>query len=296
MKDSKKIVHLAGIVPVAGFESDFNFLWHDCCMPIAPDYLAIERSVLECAYAGCETIWIVCNDDMQPLIRYRLGDYVNDPVWVYRPYDYRSSESKKQIPIFYVPIHPKDRDKRDCLSWSVLYGASSAYSVSARISKWSTPGKYYVSFPYAVYPVEFLREHRTQISNNSNFCLTYEGKSVKNNNYMGFSFGPEDFKKLRKCLRDKGTGAYTSNLENGMPREKLPIADRYSARFFDLSDVFGIYEPQASVELPWYHAIDNWENYCSFMSSTERNEIKTPSKDILAFRELNRIGQDNTED
>ena len=28
--------------------------------------------------AGCRTIWIVCNDDMQPLIRYRLGDYVYD--------------------------------------------------------------------------------------------------------------------------------------------------------------------------------------------------------------------------
>ena len=178
----------------------------------------------------------------------------------------------------------------------MLYGASSAYNVSTRISKWTAPGKYYVSFPYAVYPVEFLREHRTQISSNSNFCLTYDGKSVKNNNYMGFSFGPEDFKKLRKNLRDKGTGAYTSKLENGMPREKLPIEERYSARFFDLSDVFDIYRSQVEVELPWYHAIDNWENYCSFMSSAERSEVKTPSKDILAFRELNRIGQDNLED
>ena len=33
--------HLAGIVPVAGQPMDFNFPWHDSCMPIAPDYLAV---------------------------------------------------------------------------------------------------------------------------------------------------------------------------------------------------------------------------------------------------------------
>ena len=293
MTENKKVIHLAGIIPIAGFESNFHFLWHDSCMPIAPDYLAVERSVLECAYAGCETIWIVCNDDMQPLIRHRLGDYVNDPVWIYRPYDYRSSESKKQIPIFYVPIHPKDRDKRDCLSWSILYGASSAYGVSSGISKWTSPGKYYVSFPYSVYPVEFLREHRVEISSKPNFCLTYNNKSVKDNQYTGFTFKPEDFIKFRKNLREKGTGAYTSNLENGMPREKLSVEERYSARFFELSDVFDIYNLETKVDLPWYHPIDNWENYCAFLSSKEREQIKTPSKDILSFREMNLIGHDD---
>ena len=51
--------HLAGIIPVAGQPLEFNMPWHDSLMPIAPDYLALERSVVECAYAGCETIWIV---------------------------------------------------------------------------------------------------------------------------------------------------------------------------------------------------------------------------------------------
>ena len=76
--------HLAGIVPVAGKALDFNFPWHDCLQPIAQNYLAVERAVVECAYAGCETIWIVCHDDMQPLIRYRLGEYIQDPVYLFR--------------------------------------------------------------------------------------------------------------------------------------------------------------------------------------------------------------------
>ena len=64
--------HLAGIVPVSGLRADFNLPWHDCLQPIGQNFLAIERAVLECATAGCETIWIVCSSKMQPLIKYRL--------------------------------------------------------------------------------------------------------------------------------------------------------------------------------------------------------------------------------
>ena len=71
--------HLAGIIPVSGVKSDFNMPWHESLMPIAPGYLAVERAVVECAYAGCDTIWIVCGDDVEPLIRYQVGEVVQDP-------------------------------------------------------------------------------------------------------------------------------------------------------------------------------------------------------------------------
>jgi hypothetical protein len=67
--------HLAGIVPVVTKQMDFQLDWHDCLMPIAPNFYAIERAVLECAYAGCKTIWIVANDDTTPLVRHRIGDF-----------------------------------------------------------------------------------------------------------------------------------------------------------------------------------------------------------------------------
>ena len=65
--------HLAGIVPVAGQKLDFNQVIPDCMMPIAQNYTLIEAAVVECAYAGCDTIWIICNDDASPLIREKLG-------------------------------------------------------------------------------------------------------------------------------------------------------------------------------------------------------------------------------
>jgi len=295
--EDRKHFHLAGIVPVAGQPLEFNFPWHDCCMPIAPDFLAIEHAVLECAYAGCETIWIVCHDDMQPLIKHRLGNYVNDPVWVSRPHDPRASETRKPIPIFYVPIHPNDRDKRDCLSWSVLYGAMSAYNVGIKISKWIVPDRYYVSFPYGVYPLEFLRKHRNSISSYEGFYLSFNDETVKDNQYLAFTFNSEEFLKIRRNLRKKATGTYTSYLENGLPRERLPIEERYSARFFTLKDVFEHLDfgEAKSIEVPWYYKIDDWDGYCSFLSSEEREQIKRPAKCILSYHEWNSIGFEEKE-
>ena len=77
-------LHLAGIVPVVTKSMNFQLDWHDCLMPIAPNFYAIERAVLECAYAGCNTIWIVANDDTTPLVRHRIGDFIQDPIWLKR--------------------------------------------------------------------------------------------------------------------------------------------------------------------------------------------------------------------
>ena len=289
--------HLAGIVPVAGQPLDFGLPWHDSCMPIAKNLLAVDRSVIECAYAGCETIWIVCNDDMQPLIRYRIGDWINDPVWISRKHDFRPSENRKQIPIFYVPILPKDRDKRDCLAWSVLHGAASAYSVGLPISKWVTPDRYYTSFPYGVYPFEFIRDYRKQISSREGFMLRHQGKTVQDGEYLGFTFTDKDFVAIRKHFRQNSTGMYKSTLDGSIPRDKLPLHERYSARNFSLEEVFEILEngDTKTVDCVWYNKIDNWESYCSYLGSGEKDKISRPSKLLFSYREFNRVGQDSEE-
>ena len=93
----------------------------------------------------------VCNDDVSPLIRHRLGEFVMDPVYFNRMDPY-PSERRKRIPLYYVPIHPYDRGRRDCLPWSILYGAYRAFKVCDKISKYLAPRMYYVAFPQAVYP------------------------------------------------------------------------------------------------------------------------------------------------
>ncbi len=283
--------HLAGIVPVAGQKLDFDFPWHDCMQPLAPNYLAIHHAVMQCAWAGCETIWITCHSDMQPLIRHEVGEYVYDPVWYGRSYEYRPSEVRKIIPIYYVPIHPNDRDKRDCLGWSALYGANVAYWTSRRMSRWVVPDKYYASFPYGVYDNRIVREHRKSISSKNGFFLNHHGKNVSDGLYLGFTFDADDFKRYRSQLRKNATGIRGDSLDS-----VLPIEERWSARNFPLDKVFKsviIDNDTVQVEVPEYHNIDNWLGYCDYIASPLRAATKRPFKKILDYHELNPIGIDN---
>ena len=276
--------HLAGIVPVAGQKLDFNFPWHDCLQPIGKNYLAVERAVLECAYAGCETIWIVCHDDMQPLIKHRLGEYVLDPVFLDRK-RFSSEGEQYEIPIYYVPIHPKDRDKRDCLGWSVLYGALTAYWLSKTISKWVIPDRFYAAFPYGVYNPKLVQPYRKQISSKVPFCVTYLDKTIKDNEYLGFTFDGEDFKECRKHLRKEGTGEFF-----GYDTDRIPIEKRWSARHFELDKVFECVNIDGATTLgtPWYYKIDSWGGLCSFFGSEESKTLDKPYD--IGYHRLNKIG------
>ena len=295
---SKSAYHLAGIIPVAGQPLDFKMDWSDCLMPVAPNYTAIESAVYECAYAGCETIWIVCNDDTSPLIRHRVGEYVFDPVWFHRSMDKFPSESRKVIPIFYVPVHPKDRDRRDCLAWSVLHGSLTAFKIGHKISKWTAPDRYYVSFPYGIFDPRILRPHRKLISSHAPFYLRYNNKTIKDGEYLSFTFNGEDFVRFRRVIRKEGTGSWDPNseLRDGLyPTERLPIEKRWSARHFSLDKIFKdvILDKVGVVNLQWYYNIGSWKGYTEFLGSKERELFERPSKKLLGYKEFNPIGEDN---
>jgi hypothetical protein len=285
--------HLAGIIPVSGQKLDYNMPWHDSLMPIGPDYLAVERCVVECAYAGCETIWIVCADDTQPLIRYRIGEIVQDPVWILRRFEVEKREFQKPIQIYYVPIHPKDVNKRDCLSWSVLHGASIAKKISSKMSKWLIPDKFYVSWPYGYYDPSFLREYRDIISSKKDIYLTSNNRNVSNGEYLGFTFGLDTLEILKQEVHTKSTGFWT----NIISREKLPIEERFSYRFFTLEQVFNSlnFSDVVSIEVNDYFKIDSWNSYCEFISQNGR-EVKRPSHHILKYKEWSGVGVNETID
>ena len=294
--------HLAGIIPVAGQPLDFNFPWHDCMTPIAPNYLAIERAVLECATAGCETIWLVCPSDMQPLLKNRLGEAVQDPVWISRKHDFYPSESRKQIPIYYVETHPRDQDRRDSIVWSILYGAKIAKKISHSLSQWVVPNKYYVAFPHAVYPSQHLRKYRKEISNHGNFfLLTDEGNSILDGYYIGFAFEAKELGRLIKYFWDKQTGKYdpsqpVSERKDGKFFTKLlPEELRYSGRFFNVKDIFSHLDPERptlKVEMEWYYDISSWENLCIYLASEERKRMLRPKLQFFKHKKWNKVGED----
>jgi len=291
--------YLVGVIPVAGQELDFGMPWHDCLQPVSSNYSAVEHAVVECAYAGCDTIWIVCHDDMQPLIKHRLGDYVSDPQELHRSqYAKYPAMHRKDIPIFYVPIHPNDRDRRDCLAWSALYGCKTAYDVSRTVSVWTCPDKYYISFPYGIYNARLAQSKRKEIRKGKNFFFSHQGKTVADGEYLSFTITAKDFKRFIAIIKREGTGEYAPiakvDVEKGIfPRLKLPLQERWSARFFSLQDVFrfDIIAEEDKHELDWYFPIDNWENYCKYIASPDKKVIKRPNKAFLACGTIKKIKQ-----
>ena len=274
-------LHLAGIVPIANLRTDFDLATPAVLTPVNIGFTAIQKSVFECAMAGCSTIWIVANDDLAPIVRKVVGEWVYDPVYFHGPSRF-SSEQRKEVPIYYVPIHPKDRDRRDSYGWSILYGAYSAWKVAWKLSKWITPDKYYVSFPMSAYDVHSIREYRPLIKHKTNnFFLSYDGDTVKDNKPIAFTFTGEDFKQCRRSVNKQTTREYLPPLPGEKyPSQKRPIAERWSARHFDFQTVFEkISEKNATkIDLDWYYDISSFSGYRDYLGSDYLIEI--PEKDL----------------
>jgi len=270
--------HLAGIIPLAHEPLGFSLDWHDSLMPIAPNYYAFERSVYECALAGCHTIWIVANDDVSPLLRHRTGDFVHDPVFLGRHGRFPSKD-RRPVPIFYVPMKEADRA---CFSWNIIHGILTANNISGDISKWLKPEKFYISFPYGVYSPEVLREHRQSIIKEDNFFLTHEGLSAKTGDYLGFTLNKEQ---LSSCI------------EKYEEYENRVLFDHSIKKHLSLDKMLsGVIIDNVRVELERYCSIGSWNGYRKYMGSELSQTQKHPGHLVMSYREWNPIGEEYHDD
>ena len=281
-------LHLSGIIPIANYETDLNVSFPELLIPVADGFNLIQKSVHECAMAGCNTIWIVANDDMAPIIRKTIGDWVYDPVYYKRDMESKFySQLRKEVPIYYVGIKPKDQDKRDSYGWSILEGIHAAYMTSLKISKWLTPEKYYISFPFGVFDIYFIRKHRKLIRDKTkNLFFKYNGQSVADNKYLPFTMTGEDFKLCRRAINKKTTRGYLPPLpDQQYPSQKLPLHERWSARHFTLNDIYKplIGMPHESVDLKWHYNICDWQSYVDYISSD--NLLDKPLDDLTRPRQ-----------
>lgn len=264
-------VHVAGVIPVANLETDHELETPACLTPVNTGFTAIQKSVFECALAGCQTIWIVANQDLAPIVRKIVGDWIYDPVYYNRTKVKFYKEVRREIPIYYVPINDRDRDRRDSYGWSVLHGVNSAWWVANKISKWLTPEKYFVSFPMAAYDIYSLREHRKEIADKkTNFFLIYNNKSMKDNLPLAFTMTGEDFILCRRNINKLTTKEYLPPPPGKeYPSQKLPFDQRWSARNFKFDMIFDKVDSNEShiMSLNWFYDLSCWEEYRYFMGS-----------------------------
>lgn len=291
-----KFVNVCGVIPLAGPPLDFGMDWHDCLMPIAPNYTMLERAVVECAIAGCSSIWLCCDQGMTPLIRHRLGDYVLDPV-----YKKRAVATDRVVPIYYVGTQASDRKKWQSLSWSALHAAYVAYRVAERSSKWLTPSKFYVAWPYGVLDPQAMASQRANINSKKPFAAVFQGRTFKDGLYLPFTFSPEDWYQCRTHVFQTSTRVldYSQPQEEWRygfkPTRRLPPEERYSARHWGPDEVFKKTSMIGATyhELPWFWQVSSWSEYSRFLGSSDK--LEAPSRRILGRREFNPMGIDVVE-
>lgn len=295
-----KTIHMAGIVPCTRQRSErFNFPWDDWLMPIGSSYLAVERAVLECAMAGCKTIWVIADTRSQPIMKHRMNDSILDPLSYNRMYASFPNLLRREIPIFYTALHPKDQDRRDSQVWSFLYGATVADRVSRQMSDWLAPHKFYVANPFALYPVHrMLRQRRNIYDKKKRFVVTTpDGRDFTNGAYTGFTCNVTEVKEWVRSFKSKEVGLYDpeSYKDDIRNKKRLPLEKRYSGRRMTFEDIFSGFDVQKNVEgvveyeIPWYHQLDGfaeWHSYCR-----EQKPLYLP-KYLFRQRVWTRIGQD----
>ena len=276
---NEQAFHLAGIIPVAGSTAEFGLVGHDTLMPVAPDFTLIERAVAECAYAGCETIWIVCNDDIAPLLKYKVGDWVEDlyTVEAGRYVKYKK-EGHVSIPIYYVPIHPKHRDKYDCYAWSIVHGANVAYWVCRRLGRWLIPDRFYVSFPFGVVDLEEVIKARQYLSTKEGVYFSHQGRTVRDGVPLGFTFEVTEWRRARDVIKANSRSYYPPLPGEEKPTRRVPPAERHLSRRFRLRDVFkgACIEGAKINEVPWFYNLTTWAGYCTLISSGHYQTIHRP--------------------
>ena len=101
--------------------------------------------------------------------------------------------------------------------------------------------------------------------------IRHNGEGVKQNKYLGFTMNEEDFINCRAYVRKRATGKYDpkGEYENGIPRTVLPVEERWSARLFELSDVFHELgeEDTQHIDIDDYYDVSTWEGYRLYMKS-----------------------------
>jgi len=273
-------LNMPAIIPVAGMTSEFGMEWDASLIPVGPNYTALEATVYECLHAGCSSIWIVANDDVAPLLRHRLGEWATDIDSIQRgTYVRFGTEKHQEVPIYYVPIHPRHRGKIDNYAWSAIYGVNVAYWVMTKLGRWTQPHQYYISFPMGMLDPKEVLSHRSLLRKNAPFYFSHQGKTVKDGLPLSFILDPEEWRRAKHIITTNAS--VWKAPDEGMPTEKLPPEERLISRGYGLNEVFGGGPNDNEQEMKSFYDLTTWPGYVKFISSEQGKKTKRPNTNTM---------------
>jgi len=262
-------------------------------MPLNINFTAIERAVIECAAVGVDSIWITVSREHIALLRKVIGDFIYDPLFFFNlrrvkyPYNYL-----KRIPIFYCPMRIKDIGLKDSESFGIINSALCAKKLSVKLSDNLKPTMYYAAFHDGLYQPFVAMHNREMINEPQNFFMSYNGKSFKDGEPLGFTFSDEQLKACHELVRNDGTRKYRVLSEykaEGGWLELLPKDERYSATKFTLDKVFSPITIAGAneVKLKWFYNLNSWDAYHAYVKG--HCTLRRPKKDLRPHNDLERL-------
>jgi hypothetical protein len=261
-------------------DTEFGMEWPASLVPVGPNYTALEATVYECLHAGSTSIWIVANDDIAPLLRHRLGEVATDIDSIQRGSFAKFGQNKHiEVPIYYVPIHPRHRDKVDNYAWSAIYGANVAYWIHTKFSRWTAPDQYYISFPMGMMDPKEVLEYRSLLRKNAPFYFSHNGKTVKDGLPLSFVVDPVEWRRAKHTITTNSS--VWKAPDEGMPTEKLPAEERLISLGYGLGDVFGEGPEGTQQEMKSFYDLTTWSGYGKFISSELGKRTKRPNTNTM---------------
>jgi len=221
----KKHVHVAGIIPIVEEYNDFNFPFHGAFLPVNKGYTLLETKAYEMWRMNVESIWVISKPDTIALARELLGDWVGH-------------ENTK--PVYYIYPEIEANSYSDTFEWYVLYGAYQAKKVSEIASRWIGPHVFYATYVQGAYDFDMFKyqrlNRRSLIHTGNRVLLSFNGKTAKDGEHLGFSFLAEDWNNMKNSYLDD-----QSFLTN--------------------------YKEDYTIDIPWYYSLSSWEKYLEYLRS-----------------------------
>ena len=294
---------MVGIIPLDGFRNNWNLPYAPFFSQIGEGITLIDNAVLQCAFAGCRQIFILCKEQDVKLLKKTFGEWVEDPNWWWREVTKTPESFRVQIPIYYIRMSEKDKRQRGSAAWAIISAAKTANRLASFASKWTAATRFFVTFPWTGVPFWDFKEHRAVTGRNKKFFFSYEGKSAWEGEYLPFSFEQEDLRKLKSNFMKKNTlnnraiADYDPNTSSWF--ERLPLEQQRSGRFFTIEQLL---EPinknkYVDLEMKRYYNVFTWHGLRQAISNLD--DLRRPkSRYIKTGKEsriLQRIGVQESE-
>jgi hypothetical protein len=258
--------NLAGIIPIAGYENEYGTVLPDYLNPLAPGYFPVQKSVMECAFAGCDTIWVICNHDYMSLVKKYIGDSVLDPITYEKFYFTKGGkkvQKRKTIPIMYISMHHKYLNNCS-IPFSVVYGAYMVKKTTNKISKWVKADRYFTSFMNQQYDINHLYDVRKHIRSYNPFLVSHNTKTVVDGITSAFTFDNNDLYDILKWSKIKNNASIQDVFS------KINIKDNYT------------WEPQYAFDTK------TWQGLREYLGSpfTEQHKVITSLFPSFTYKPL----------